>query len=169
MNEVFEALAVANNRKIIEVLTAHPASTESEIGTFAKFTNQQTQSALKHLRKAGLITARGTGTATKFSVSTAVLGKAAGWLNNFVPAEKNKLEQKIEEQVENLADKVGEWLANGSSWVQTKLAENTDFKTPEDLGREIGRRLADAKKQADDTVGDNVREVIAEVKKRVRR
>jgi predicted transcriptional regulator len=169
MSDAFEAIGSAHHRKLIEVLVAHPASTEEEVQKLSKLSALEVKVALKSLHNSKLVTARGTGKATKFSVSQPQLNKIAVWLDKVVEKPKSDLETKIEEQVENLADKLGEWIANGSGWIQTKLAENTNIKSVDELGREIGRKLAEAKKQTDDTVGENIREVVGEVKARVKR
>ena len=169
MTDAFEAIATANHRKLIDVLVAHPGLTEDELATKSKLAGVEVKLALKKLHKAGVVTARGTGKNTKYSVSIASLGKVATWVNKHVPKPKSKLEKKVDDQIDVVADRLGEWIANGSSWLQTKLAENTNIKNSDDLAREIGRLLADAKKQADDSVGDTVRETLKEVKKRVNR
>lgn len=169
MTDAFDAIATANHRKLIDVLAAHPGLTEEELVSKSKLGAVEVKLALKKLHKAGVVTARGAGKNTKFSVSIAALGKVATWVNKHVPKPKSKLEKKVDDQIDVVADRLGEWVANGSSWLQSKLAENTNIKSSDDLAREIGRLLADAKKQADDTVGDSVRDTLNEVKKRVKR
>ena len=169
MSDAFEAIGSAHHRKLIEILVANPASTEEEVQQLSKLPVLEVRVALRSLHKSGVVTARGTGKNTKYSASQAQLAKIATWLEKVVEKPKSQIEEKFEAQVENLADKLGEWIANGSGWLQTKLAENTDIKSVDDLGREIGRKLAEAKKQTEDTVGEDIRKVVGEVKKRVKR
>ena len=165
MSDAFEALANPSHRKLIEVLNAHPGLSASELAAKGKFTDAETKRALTKLHEAGLVTSRAAGKDKHYSVSAAGLNKVAGWVIKLTGGPKTKLDKQVDE----LADKLGDWIATGSSWLGDKFAENTGIKSPEDLGREIGRRLAEAKKQADDTAGDQIREVVKEVKKRVKR
>jgi predicted ArsR family transcriptional regulator len=165
MTDVFEALANPNHRKLIEVLNAHPGLTAGEAAAKAKLAEAEVKKCLTKLHDAGLVTARAAGKDKHYSVSAAGLNKVASWVIKLTGGPKTKLDK----QVDDLADKLGEWIATGGNWLGDKFAENTGIKSPEDLGREIGRRLADAKKQADATAGDQIREVVKEVKKRVNR
>ena len=165
MSDAFEALANPNHRKLIEVLNAHPGLTASEAAAKAKITDADAKKALTKLHEAGLVTARIAGKDKHYSVSAAGLNKVASWVIKLTGGPKTKLDKQVDE----LADKLGDWIATGSGWLGEKFAEGTGIKSPEDLGREIGRRLADAKKQADDTAGDQIREVVKEVKARVKR
>ena len=165
MSDAFEALANPNHRKLIEVLNAHPGLTAAEAATKGKITAADAKKALGKLHDAGLVTARVAGKDKHYSVSASGLNKVAGWVIKLTGGPKTKLDRQVDE----LADKLGDWIATGGSWLGDKLADTTGIKSPEDLGREIGRRLADAKKQADDAAGDQIREVVKEVARRVKR
>jgi hypothetical protein len=60
------------------------------------------------------------------------------------------LEAKLGEVGEKVGTQVGSWLAAGSTWVGEKISEKVTIETDTDkLGRDLGRRLADAKHQAE--------------------
>ena len=151
MTDIFSAISDQTRRHILDALASSSPLTVSELVAITGEAQPTVSKHLKTLREAGLVSTETVGQNRFYSLDAAPLAAVSEWLTSILGAElAADLEAKLGEVGEKVGTQVGSWLAAGSTWVGEKIAEKVTIETDTDkLGRELGRRLADAKHQAE--------------------
>ena len=164
MSDIFNAISDATRRQILGALAATPGLTVSELVTLTGEGQPTVSKHLKTLRDLNLVTVETAGQTRKYSLNSGPLAEVAAFLNQVdapsahsaasskhesevtakavVSAIESKLAVRLGEAGENL----GTWVAESVDWLGDQLNEQVIEKIDEDkLGRELGRRMADAR------------------------
>ena len=162
MSDVFVAISDAKRRGVLESL-AVSAKTAAEI---AKSTGESVAVVEKHL---AILVASGLVKASKaktpvYSSNPAALKPLGLWVAKFAGAELNA---EFQARAGELADKAGVLANQGSAWLAKKINPKSKAKDVEGLAKELGRFFADAKKTANDELGETVSKAVKEVKSKV--
>ncbi len=200
MADIFEAIADPTRRQLMEtLLSSHLTGGTGEL-TVTELVEktgvgQPTVSKhLKTLREAGLVAAREEGQKRYYSVTPEPLEEIEDWMINFLSLGFDAEVEEGDELAQNLSaagEKLGHWITERAGWLANELklrADDLDIDfDPKDLGKRLGRKLAEVKtetetsvkefekiaKQKVEEVVDDVRTEAAhfaqEVKSRVRR
>jgi len=183
MSEIFSVLADPTRRAILVALTKKPQSVSDLVAATGE--GQPTVSKhLKTLREAGLVTVEAAGQARVYSISTAPLAEATAFLTQLSQAAKPDTGAAADNASKNVTDqnaaagetdlpkilgeageKLGGLLAAGATWLNSQIAAkladtNVD---PNKLGKDLGRKLADAKLAATDTAASAEAQLKSEI------
>lgn len=168
MSDIFSAIADPIRRQILDALAE---KSELSVGELVTITGQGQPAVSKHLktlREVGLVTVKTVGQNRLYALDANALKPVATWVVKHAAA---KVEAEAAERADDVAEKIGGWLAEGADWLGEKLAEQTKVRDSQELGREVGRKLAevfaDADKALKSKTGKDVDEIIVEVKKKV--
>ncbi|MFM5968391.1 MAG: ArsR/SmtB family transcription factor [Micrococcales bacterium] len=168
MSDIFSAIADPIRRQILDALAE---KSELSVGELVTITSQGQPAVSKHLktlREVGLVTVKTVGQNRLYALDADALKPVAAWVVKHAAA---KVEAEAAERADEVAAKIGGWLAEGADWLGEKLAEQTKVRDSQELGREVGRKLAevfaDADKALKSKTGKDVDEIIVEVKKKV--
>ena len=168
MSDIFSAIADPIRRQILDALAE---KSELSVGELVTITSQGQPAVSKHLktlREVGLVTVKTVGQNRLYGLDAEALKPVATWVVKHAAA---KVEADAAERADEVAEKIGGWLAEGADWLGEKLAEQTKVRDSQELGREVGRKLAevfaDADKALKSKTGKDVDELIVEVKKKV--
>ncbi len=184
MADIFEAVADPSRRQLLETLLASnlvggPGElTVSELVEKTGLGQPTVSKHLKTLREVGLVAAREEGQKRFYSVTPEPLEEIEDWMINFLSLNFDPDEEAGEELAENLSvagAKLGHWLTEKAGWLNDTLkakAKEMDIDAdPKDLGRRLGRKLADARMETQKSVKEfekiarqKVEEVVDEVK-----
>jgi DNA-binding transcriptional ArsR family regulator len=154
MADIFEVIADPTRRKILEALLAAQVSGgELQVNDLVKQTKLGQPAVSKHLkilRDAKLVAAREDGQKRFYSVTPEPLEVVEDWLINFLSLGfEAESEEGLSDVLGNAGEKLGNWLTERASWlsaqVQAKVKELDLDVDPKDLGRQLGRKLAEAK------------------------
>ena len=154
MADIFEVIADPTRRKILEaLLAAQVAGSELQVNDLVKQTKLGQPAVSKHLkilRDARLVAAREDGQKRFYSVTPEPLEDVEDWLINFLSLGFDaEAEEDLSDVLGNAGEKLGSWLTERASWlsaqVQAKVKELDLDVDPKDLGRQLGRKLAEAK------------------------
>ncbi len=154
MADIFEVIADPTRRKILEaLLAAQVAGGELQVNDLVKKTKLGQPAVSKHLkilRDAKLVAAREDGQKRFYSVTPEPLEEVEDWLINFLSLGFDaEAEEGLSDVFGNAGEKLGNWLTERASWlssqVQAKVNELDLDVDPKDLGRQLGRKLAEAK------------------------
>lgn len=154
MADIFEVIADPTRRKILEaLLAAQVAGSELQVNDLVKQTKLGQPAVSKHLkilRDAKLVAAREDGQKRFYSVTPEPLEDVEDWLINFLSLGFDaEAEEDLSDVLGNAGEKLGSWLTERASWlsaqVQAKVKELDLDVDPKDLGRQLGRKLAEAK------------------------
>ena len=145
MTDVFDALADAKRRKILELLATKPLTTAA-INKSLKLSATALDKQLKVLLAAELVSVEKKGKTSTYSLNRKGLLDAAKWFGKFGAT-------FVSGQADALGENVANLLTSAASWLETKVGGkiNLDFD-PEQVGRELGKKLSEAKTQATKTV-----------------
>lgn len=159
MTDIFVALSDATRRKILDTLQSKPGQSVSELVALTGESQPTVSKHLKTLKDAGLVTSKVSGKNHLYSIATGGFATAASWISKFESADGGLLEEKLGDA----GEKLGAWLAAGSTWVGEKIGEKVNVSDieakAEKLGRELGRKLADAKAQAEKAAKEAVSKI----------
>lgn len=164
MSDIFSVLADPTRRAILQALAVGSRT----VGDIVALTGEGQPTVSKHLktlRDAGLVTVEAAGQARVYSIDRGPLAEVTAFLTEIAPgmaglgagADASKTPSNdVEKVLTEAAVTLSTWLTDGATWlggkVQEKVAEsNID---PNKAGRELGRKLADAKLQATDVASD---------------
>jgi len=158
MTDVFTALADANRRTILELVAAEPKS----IASIAKATKLSATVLDKHLKvlvQAELLTVVTKGKSSTYSLNKKGLGEAAKWFGKFGSA-------FMTGQADLLGENLGNLISSAAGWLERRVGAkiNLDFD-PEETGKELGRKLSDAKREATEKVEEDKVKVKVATKK----
>ncbi len=176
MTDTFAAIADPTRRLILEALLANPGQPVGQLVELTKVGQPTVSKHLKTLRDAGLVSVKTVGQNRFYSADSKPLEAVVDWAENFTAGTPTPLEEQFGE----IGEKVGSWLAAGSTWLGAKVSEQVETD-PQKLGRELGRKLADAKLEAEkaskatekqarakvDEIVAQIEDAIAEVKTKV--
>lgn len=159
MSDVFLAIADANRRQILESL-AEESQTAAELAKSTGETVAAVTKNLKTLQDAGLVKASRAKTPV-FSSNPAALKPLGVWVAKFAGAELNA---EFQVRAAELAEKAGVLANQGSAWLAKKLNPKSKATDMDGLAKELGRFIAETKKNATDEAGVNIDKVFKEVK-----
>jgi DNA-binding transcriptional ArsR family regulator len=158
MTDVFTALADANRRTILELVAAEPKTTAA-IARATKLSATVLEKHLGVLVQAELLTVVTKGKSSTYSLNKTGLGEAAKWFGKFGSA-------FVSGQADLLGENLGNLISSAAGWLEKRVGTkiNLDFD-PEQTGKELGRKLSDAKREATEKVGEATVKVKAVAKK----
>ena len=187
MADIFEAVADSTRRQLLESLLASNLAggkgemTVTELVETTKLGQPTVSKHLKTLREVGLVAVREEGQKRYYSVTPEPLEEIEDWMINFLSLDfedDDYDEYRSDDLAHNLAgvgEQLGHWLTERSSWLTDQLKSraseiNVEFDAAE-MGKRLGRKLADAKSEAEKSVKDfervakqKVEEVVDDVK-----
>ena len=158
MTDVFTALADANRRTILELVAAEPKTTAA-IARETKLSATVLEKHLKVLVQAELLTVVTKGQSSTYSLNKTGLGEAAKWFGKFGSA-------FVSGQADLLGENLGNLISSAAGWLEKRVGAkiNLDFDA-EQTGKEFGRKLSDAKREATEKVEEATVKVKAAAKK----
>jgi len=164
MSDIFNAISDATRRQILGALAATPGLTVSELVALTGEGQPTVSKHLKTLRDLNLVTVETAGQTRKYSLNAGPLSEVSAFLTIVdAPAagspasskhESDVVAKAVVEAIESkLAVKMGEagetlgsWVAESVDWLGDQLSEQVIDKIDEQkMGRELGRRMADAR------------------------
>lgn len=165
MSEIFSVLADPTRRAILVALSAAPQSVSQLVATTKE--GQPTVSKhLKTLRDAGLVTVQAAGQARVYSIDVAPLAEATAFLMSINPDSAPMVSQgQVNAVVGDAGEKLGNLLAAGATWANSKISQQLQQidADPVKLGKELGRRMADAKSVAAEVASGTEEQVRNEI------
>lgn len=183
MADIFEAIADPARRQLMEVLLNEQLTDGSGELTVAELVEQTglTQPVvLKHLkvlREVELVAARESGKQLHYSITPDPLEEIEDWMVNFLSLGFDSDADDVEfpQQLGFAGERLGYWLTERAEWlaaqIRGKVAEAGVNVDPAELGRQLGRRLADAKLGATQSAAefekvarDRIEEMVDELK-----
>jgi DNA-binding transcriptional ArsR family regulator len=184
MADIFEAIADPTRRHLLETLLGSHligGSGELTVTELVEKTGHGQPTVSKHLktlREVGLVAAREEGQKRYYSVTPEPLEQIEDWMINFLSLDFDSEYEEGEELAENLSvagAKLGHWLTEKAGWLndtlKAKAAELDIDADPRELGKRLGRKLAEAKVEAANSAKDfervarqKVEEVVDEVR-----
>jgi DNA-binding transcriptional ArsR family regulator len=145
MSDVFNALADQSRRTILE-LVAVEEKTTAALAKETKLNDVTLEKHLKVLVEAELLTSQTKGKTTTYTLNKKGLGEAAKWFGKFGSA-------FVSGQVDVLTENLGNLISSAASWLEKRTGVKipTDFDA-ETAGKELGKKLSDAKRGVTETV-----------------
>lgn len=141
MTDVFTALADQNRRTILELVAAAPLTTTA----LAKATGLSATVLDKNLQvlvQAELLSVATKGKTSTYSLNKTGLGVAAKWFGKFGSA-------FVSGQADVLGENIGNLISSAAGWLEKRVGAkiNLDIDV-EKSGKEFGKKLSDAKREA---------------------
>jgi DNA-binding transcriptional ArsR family regulator len=179
MTDIFKAIADPKARLVLETLADKPTATVAQAAELSKLKPEQVKTIISTLIEAKLVKATGSGAGKKHSLNAKGFGPYVSWLAKVA---ETQAVSNLELQLVELGEKLGNVVAEGSDWVNTKIRENVDID-PKKWGKELGRILAKVKREVQKEaaqvqkgaksiatdVKKEAKSLATEVKKRVKR
>lgn len=163
MTDIFEVVASKSNRIVLEAMAALPGATQAEIAKKTKLSAELVAKSLEELVGSKLAKKTGTLPNAKYTLSPAGFTPFMAWLGKVAEAQTVAA---VEKQLTEFGSKVGTILADGANWVGKSVSDQIQIDVdPKRLGREIGRKLADAKADVQKEADNVVKQVKARVKR----
>ena len=147
MSDVFNAFADQKRREILELVASEPRTTASLIKN-TKLSATAIEKHLKTLLSANLLAVSTKGKTSTYSLDKAGFAEAAKWFGKFGQA-------FMTGQADILGENLGSLISTAASWFERKVGSkvNVDFD-PETAGRELGKKLSEAKQEATEKLGE---------------
>ncbi len=162
MSDIFAVIADPTRRQILSAIAEGPKSV-SDLVTLTGLEQPAVSKHLKSLRDAGLASVTAQGQSRLYSAETAPLVPVADFVNDLLGAVSDA--GQLSRTLGEAGEKLGGWLAERAEklgeQVQVKLAE-VDVDANQ-LGRDLGRKLADAKASLGDLSAEKEAELRAEL------
>ena len=159
MTDVFDALADKNRRSILELVAASETLTTAALATKTKLSATVLEKHLKVLVEAELLTVVTKGKTSTYTINRTGLGQAAKWFGKFGSA-------FVSNQADQLGENIGNLLSSAADWLEKRVGAKINLDIdPEQAGRELGKKLSDAKREATVKVGDATVKVKVAAKK----
>ena len=159
MTDVFDALADKNRRIILELVAASESLTTSALATKTKLSATALEKHLKVLVEAELLTVVTKGKTSTYTLNKTGLGVAAKWFGKFGSA-------FVSNQADQLGENIGNLLSSAAEWLEKRVGAKINLDIdPEQAGRELGKKLSDAKRETTVKVGDATVKVKVAAKK----
>lgn len=147
MTDVFDALADKNRRSILEYVAAEALSTAA-LSKKTKLSPTVLDKHLQVLVQAELLTVVIKGKTSTYTLNKKGLGEAAKWFGKFGSA-------FVSAQADQLGENIGNLLSSAAGWLEKRVGAKINLDIdPEQAGRELGKKLSDAKREAAEKVGD---------------
>ena len=148
MTDVFDALADKNRRSILELVAASESLATAALATKTKLSSTVLEKHLKVLVEAELLTVVTKGKTSTYTLNRTGLGQAAKWFGKFGFA-------FVSNQADQLGENIGNLLSSAADWLEKRVGAKINLDIdPEQAGRELGKKLSDAKREATVKVGD---------------
>jgi DNA-binding transcriptional ArsR family regulator len=173
MSDIFNAISDATRRQILGALAATPGLTVGELVALTGEGQPTVSKHLKTLRDLSLVTVETAGQTRKYSLNAGPLTEVAAFINSVdasataattsgshestVTAEAvvSAIESKLAVKFGEAGESLGSWLAESVDWLGGQLNEQVLDKIDEEkLGRDLGRRMADARFAAEKSARD---------------
>ena len=159
MTDVFDALADKNRRSILELVAASESLTTTALTTKTKLSATVLEKHLKVLVEAELLTVVTKGKTSTYTLNKTGLGQAGKWFGKFGFA-------FVSNQADQLGENIGNLLSSAADWLEKRVGAKINLDIdPEQAGRELGKKLSDAKREATVKVGDATVKVKVAAKK----
>ena len=159
MTDVFDALADKNRRSILELVAASETLTTAALATKTKLSATVLDKHLKVLVEAELLTVVTKGKTSTYTLNKTGLGEAAKWFGKFGFA-------FVSNQADQLGENIGNLLSSAADWLEKRVGAKINLDIdPEQAGRELGKKLSDAKREATVKVGEATVKVKVAAKK----
>lgn len=158
MADIFEAIADPTRRNIMEtLLSAQVAGSELTVSELVQKTGLGQPTVSKHLktlREVGLVAAREDGQKRFYSVTPEPLEEIEDWMINFLSLGfEAEGEEDLAKNLSEAGEKLGHWITEKASWLGEQLrarADELDVDVdPKELGKRLGRKLAETKVDAE--------------------
>ena len=158
MADIFEAIADPTRRNIMEtLLSAQVAGSELTVSELVQKTGLGQPTVSKHLktlREVGLVAAREDGQKRFYSVTPEPLEEIEDWMINFLSLGfEAEGEEDLAKNLSEAGEKLGNWITERASWLGEQLrarADELDVDVdPKELGKRLGRKLAETKVDAE--------------------
>ena len=164
MSDIFNAISDATRRQILGALAKTPGLTVSELVALTGEGQPTVSKHLKTLRDLNLVSVESAGQTRKYSLNAGPLGEVTAFLNS-VDASSTKpknaakpeaditaktvvtaIESKLAVKFGEAGESLGSWVAESVDWLGDQINEQVLEKIDEEkLGRDLGRRMADAR------------------------
>ena len=163
MADIFEAIADPTRRKIMEtLLSAQVAGAELTVSELVQKTGLGQPTVSKHLktlREVGLVAAREDGQKRFYSVTPEPLEEIEDWMINFLSLGfEAEGEEDLAKNLGEAGEKLGHWITEKAAWLGDQLrsrAEELDVDVdPKELGKRLGRKLAETRVEAEKSAKD---------------
>ncbi|MEK9535746.1 MAG: metalloregulator ArsR/SmtB family transcription factor [Aquiluna sp.] len=163
MADIFEAIADPTRRKIMEtLLSAQVAGAELTVSELVQKTGLGQPTVSKHLktlREVGLVAAREDGQKRFYSVTPEPLEEIEDWMINFLSLGfEAEGEEDLAKNLGEAGEKLGHWITEKAAWLGEQLrsrAEELDVDVdPKELGKRLGRKLAETRVEAEKSAKD---------------
>ena len=181
MADIFEAIADPTRRNIMEtLLSAQVAGSELTVSELVQKTGLGQPTVSKHLktlREVGLVSAREDGQKRFYSVTPEPLEEIEDWMINFLSLGfEAEGEEDLAKNLGEAGEKLGNWITEKAAWLGEQLrsrAEELDVDVdPKELGKRLGRKLAETRVEAEKSAKDfeklarqKVEEVVDDVRR----
>ena len=167
MTDIFSAIADPIRRQILDALAEKPGLSVNELVSITKLGQPAVSKHLKTLRDAGAVSVKTVGSSRHYFAEPTAFAPIELWLVNQLAHQAG---QVVDEKMDDLGEKVGSWLAQSASWLSEQAAAKGVSLDAKDLGRKLGRKLAEAKVETDKvvekTTGKDIEGLVDDVKKR---
>ena len=163
MADIFEAIADPSRRKIMEtLLSAQVAGAELTVSELVQKTGLGQPTVSKHLktlREVSLVAAREDGQKRFYSVTPEPLEEIEDWMINFLSLGfEAEGEEDLAKNLGEAGEKLGHWITEKAAWLGEQLrsrAEELDVDVdPKELGKRLGRKLAETRVEAEKSAKD---------------
>ena len=163
MADIFEAIADPTRRNIMEtLLSAQVAGSELTVSERVQKTGLGQPTVAKHLktlREVGLVSAREDGQKRFYSVTPEPLEEIEDWMINFLSLGfEAEGEEDLAKNLGEAGEKLGNWITEKTAWLGEQLrsrAEELDVDVdPKELGKRLGRKLAETRVEAEKSAKD---------------
>jgi DNA-binding transcriptional ArsR family regulator len=173
MSDIFNAISDATRRQILGALAITPALTVGEIVALTGEGQPTVSKHLKTLRDLSLVTVETAGQTRKYSLNAGPLSEVTAFVNSVdasftgksasgskgskapVEAAVSAIESKLAVKFGEAGESLGSWVADSVDWLGDQLNEQVLDKIDEEkLGRDLGRRVADARFAAEKSARD---------------
>ena len=163
MADIFEAIADPTRRNIMEtLLSAQVAGSELTVSELVQKTGLGQPTVSKHLktlREVGLVSAREDGQKRFYSVTPEPLEEIEDWMINFLSLGfEAEGEEDLAKNLGEAGEKLGNWITEKAAWLGEQLrsrAEELDVDVdPKELGKRLGRKLAETRGEAEKSAKD---------------
>jgi hypothetical protein len=173
MSDIFNAISDATRRQILGALATTPGLTVGELVALTGEGQPTVSKHLKTLRDLSLVTVETAGQTRKYSLNAGPLSEVTAFVNSVdasaaatttsgsheskVTAEAvvSAIDSKLAVKFGEAGESLGSWVAESVDWLGDQLNEQVLDKIDEEkLGRDLGRRMADAKFAAEKSARD---------------